>query len=58
MSEHVKEKPKIRMPDAPWVEVYQDFFVLETTHGCLVKVDNNVTFVPNGTLASFHAVLS
>ena len=51
------EKPgKEKLPEAPWVEVYHDFFILETTHGCLVKVDDNVTFVPNGTLASFHVI--
>jgi hypothetical protein len=51
----VKEpvKAQAQKPEAPWVEVYAGFYVLETYKGCLVKVEGNVTFIPDGALASF-----
>jgi len=48
-------KPPIHN-EAPWVMIYNDFYVLQTTHGCLVKVEGNVTFMPNATCDSFYPI--
>lgn len=51
MAERIIKPPEKQ--EAPWVEIYKDFYILQTTHGCLVKVEGNVTFIPDGSMYSF-----
>lgn len=41
---------KEKKEQAPWIEVYDDFYVMELAQGSLVKHDGMMAFIPNATI--------
>lgn len=53
-----KDKVTVRLKKAPWAEIHEDFYVLETPQGCLVKTEGMLTFVPNAHVVDFDGLVS